>query len=412
MKLRSLSSLVVASVVTCGFHAELAHAQATPTPSWEDDEAQLAATTPPCYGAPLCFGQGEVAAWPVLSFRSGYELQQPSARVGFVGRNDGFRVDQLWAGLDARAASAIGTFEARLVLDGASVLPGAAPNQPVRRLGLAAADAYLAWRPFGGDLAVRLGQQRMPADKEGLTELGGFVFATRSVLAAGVEPGRGFATRGMSPGRQLGLVVEDAWLLPLGFRVAYAGGVGNGNGTNQRVNDNPLPSLHLRLEAGFRELARLAVGGRYNPRTVGSLPIQQQESVTGGFLEAGAGAFGFELLALAHLESVSLDSALPDPQDPNHSRLGYGGTGWLLVKDPFGFESYGVRGGYRVSYYAPAVALPDEALLEHAFAIRYDPGYLPYTSFIVDFTSLWSLDDAGLVSADGNRVFALVHVEL
>ena len=31
----------------------------------------------------------------------------------------------------------------------------------------------------------------MPADKEGLTELGGFVFATRSVASAGVAPGRG-----------------------------------------------------------------------------------------------------------------------------------------------------------------------------------------------------------------------------
>lgn len=404
------SAAIVVTLVTAA--AAQASEGVPSAPGATDENAFIAASTPPCFGAPLCFGEGSVAAWPVLSLRSGYELQQPSARVAFVGQNDGFRTDQLWAGFHARAGSDLGTFEARLVMDGARLLPGSEPNAPVRRQVLAAADAFVAWRPFGGDLAVRLGQQRMPADKEGLTELGGFVFATRSVVAAGVEPGRGFHVEGIGAGRQLGLVVEDAWLLPLGFTVAYAGGVANGNGSNQRANDNASPSLHLRLEGGFRDLARLALGGHYNPRTVGSLPNQQEETVVSGFLEAGGGLFGIDLLALAHLQQLSFDSALPDESDPNRARLGYGGTGWLLVGDPFGLPTFGVRGGYRVSYYAPAVALPDESLLEHAFAVRYDPEYLPFTAFIVDFTSLWSFDDAGLVSSDGNRVFALVHMEL
>src|SRR5690606_22252403 len=118
-------------------------------------------------------------------------------------------------------------------------------------------------------------------------------------------------------------------------------------------------------------------------------PTQQDETVMSGFVEASGGVFGIDLLALAHVQQVSFDSAIPDAADPNHARLGYGGTAWMLLGDPFGLPTFGGRGGYRVSYYAPAVALPDESLLEHAFAVRYDPDYLPFTSFIVDFTSLW-----------------------
>lgn len=43
--------------------------------------------------------------------------------------------------------------------------------------------------------------------------------------------------------------------------------------------------------------------------------------------------------------------------------------------------------------------------------LRATPFVLAYTALIADLTSLWSLDDAGL-PATGNRVFALVHVEL
>jgi hypothetical protein len=59
------------------------------------------------------------------------------------------------------------------------------------------------------------------------------------------------------------------------------------------------------------------------------------------------------------------------------------------------------------------VSFPDLSLLEHAFAVRYDPPWAPFPlGFVLDYTNLWTYDAGGLLSTGNHRVFALVNVVL
>ena len=130
-----------------------------------------------------CLESNGFAFWPSLRLRAGYELVQPDDDVLFVGHNDGFFLDQARVGFETSYRN---RFFARLVLDMATVAPGAKANDPVQPLLGAARDAYVAWVP-SEYFFVAVGQQFMPFDYEGQVTRGVLNFTSRSVATESSE---------------------------------------------------------------------------------------------------------------------------------------------------------------------------------------------------------------------------------
>ena len=147
------------------------------------------------------------------------------------------------------------------------------------------------------------------------------------------------------------------------------------------------------------------------PKTTGDLPALYNETETQGFVDFRVDAFGIDFLAQVQARQVTFDSLYPDLADPNRSAFGLGATSWLVLKDPFGLPLFGVKPGYRISYYDPTTALTDDALLEHSLGIRFDPpGLRLPLALLVDVTSLWELDSTGIKSFDTNRLTAILQL--
>jgi hypothetical protein len=361
-----------------------------------------------------CMENGPFALWPSMRLRAGYEYIQPDPNVLFVGRNDGFLLDQARVGFETTYKR---RFQARLVVELADLLPGGKLNDPVRPLVGAAQDAYLAWTPSEYFFAS-LGQQFMPFDYESQVTRALFNFTGRSVASGGLRAGRGFEVEGLSPQRQMGLVVGatratvgPAWL---DYRLALS----NGNGRNMVGNDNKMPALFARFGGGLGEWLGVGLATQVNPRTTGELPNLFTETHYLGAADLRINAFGIDVLAQAIVRRIAFDSAFLDPTDPSAADHSVGMTAWIVLDEPFGLPSFGFKPGYRFSYYDPFFSDPDDQIMEHTFSIRYDPPTPLPLAFIIDATLLFEnaelnteLRQSGRY-LENNRVVALLQFDL
>lgn len=363
-----------------------------------------------------CVENGDLAAWPRARLRMGYDLVYPDPDVLFVGHNDGFFLDQARVGLGATYA---GRFYALVVLELASVLPGGKANNPVQPLTGAARDAYLLWQP-SEFFQLSVGQQRVPFDIEGQVAAARLVFTGRSVASAGVRAGRGYEVAGLSPDRQLGVVIgsprADLGSLALDYRLALT----NGAPVNQLGNDNKLPALYGRFGVAFGDWVGGGLAASWNPRTEGEVPNLFTETHLGLAGDVQLNVFGIDVLTQGIFRRVQFDTAFDDAADPNAADHAVGVTTWAVLRDPFGLPMFGFAPGYRFSFLDPSFSDPDDQLIEHTFAVRYQPPTpLPIT-FLLDATLLFEpaeleLDPAlrdGARYLDNHRVTAMVQFDL
>jgi hypothetical protein len=362
--------------------------------------------------AAACFQNDLFALWPRLRLRAGYELVQADSQILTVGQNDGFFLDQTRFGVDGAFKDDL---RFRLILDVVTLVPGGAPNDPVQTVNAAVRDAWVAWIPSDW-FFISAGQQFMPADLEGSTTIAGLPFARRSVASAGVRPGHGFAVAGLSPSRQVGVVLgstENAKLGPLG--VEYLFGVGNGNGQNISGNDNKLPAGYVRVGVAYElsssDVARIGGGIRHNPRTVGTLPNLFTETDNLGFVDASVKLMGLNVAGQFIYKSTAFGTLFPDAGEGS-SDTGLGASAWIFADKPFGIELGGVIPAYRFSYYDPSSTFADDQLLENTFGVRWDVPVkdLPLSLF-VDATVLTEFGD-NVRDLDNARVTALLQLEL
>jgi hypothetical protein len=209
----------------------------------------------------------------------------------------------------------------------------------------------------------------------------------------------------------MGLVVGSTDARIGSFAVEYAAAISNGNGQNILGNDNKLPAAYARVGAGWVDddvEVRLGLGGRYNPRTVGTLPNLFTETDAVGFADLSARAFGVVLAAQAIARSTTFDTVLPDGSPGD---TGLGATAWLQLDRPFGLDLYGVKPAYRFSWYDPSSVFPDDQLLENTVGVRWDPPVadLPLALF-VDGTLLTEFGE-GVRDLDNARLTALVQFD-
>jgi hypothetical protein len=358
--------------------------------------------------AAVCWRSDAFALWPRLRLRSGYEFVQADSQLLTVGRNDGFFFDQNRVGFDGAFRD---DFRFRLIVDVVSSFPGTAPNDPVQPIGTTVRDAWVAWLPSDW-LVVSVGQQFMPSDLEGSTTVAGLPFARRSVATSGVRAGHGFAVQGLSPTRQLGVVVgstENARSGDLVFEYQLA--ASNGNGQNQSGNDNKTPAAYARIGAGYVSGdvdVRLGLGGRYNPRTVGTLPNLFVETDAVGFADVSARVVGFVFVAQGIVRQTTFNTLQP-AGGPTDNAIG--ATAWVQLDSPMGFDLLGVKPAYRVSYYDPSSAFPDDQLLENSLGLRWDVPVegLPLALF-VDGTLLTEWGE-GVRDLDNARLSTLLQFD-
>jgi hypothetical protein len=347
------------------------------------------------------------ALWPRLRLRNGFEVVQPDSQLLTVGQNDGFLLDQNRIGFDGAFHDDV---RFRLIIDVVSALPGAAPNDPVQNIGATVRDAWVAWLPSDW-FYISAGQQFMPSDLEGSTTIAQLPFARRSVATSGVRPGHGFAVAGLSPPRQLGVVVGSVDARVGSLALEYAAAVSNGNGQNVLGNDNKLPAAYARVGAGWVSddvEVRLGLGGRYNPRTVGTLPNLFTETDSAGFADLAGRAFGLDFAGQIIAKMTSFDTLVPDSSAGDTA---LGATAWLQLDRPFGLDLAGVKPAYRFSYYDPSSTFPDDQVLEHTLGVRWDVPVdgLPLALF-VDGTLLTEFGE-GVRDLDNARLTALVQFD-
>ena len=361
-------------------------------------------------GAAACLANDNFALWPRLRLRNGFEFVQADSQVLTVGQNDGFYLDQNRVGLDGAFKDDL---RFRLMIDVVSLLPGSAPNDPVQPFSAAVRDAWVAWMPSDW-FFVSAGQQFMPADLEGTTTIAALPFTRRSVATSGVRPGHGFAVDGLSPTRQPGLVIGSTEKARVGnIALQYLVGVGNGNGQNTLGNDNKVAAAYGRFGVGYVDNDglefRLGVGGRYNPRTVGTLPNLFLETESVGFVDVELKMAGIALAAQGIYKDVAFDSLTPTI-GADGAETGVGATAWLTVDKPFGMDILGLRPAYRISYFDPSSSFADDTLLENTLAVRWDTP-MQGLSVIVDATVLTEWGE-GVRDLDNARATAIVQLEL
>lgn len=383
--------------------------------------APPAVTAPldPCAARLVCFANDKVALWPKLRVRTGFQFVEPDPEILYIGQNDGFFIDQARLGAEG---SMIGGVGFKLTVEAASLLPGSAPNAALTPLVGALRDAWVSWTPSPW-LAVQAGQQYMPADWEGGDVEAALPFSSKSVLSVGVRPGHGIAVAGLSPSRQLGVVVGSA--PGAGFAdvaLEYRLGIANGNGYNQSGNDNKWPAVFARVGAALGDdLVKVGLGGRFNPRTTGTVPNLYAETDAVGFGDVALNAAGAELVVTGSYRQTALTTLVPDPANPQGQESAAGVMGSVaydiaLPEVPVLGGGWHLKPALRSAFYDPSSSFQTDQLLETTLGMRLSgPANLPAALFL-DGTLLTELGDvgAGVTARDlaDNRVTLLFQWEL
>jgi len=335
---------------------------------------------------------------PLGRLRFGYEWMAADPDLHFVGQNNGFFLHQARVGLQGNYKNRI---HWRLTLDAAHRLEESA-NDPITPLGAAARDAYMHWRATDW-LNLWFGQTYMPADYEGMVSRRHLNFVDRSVASMGVRAGQGYQVRGLSAGRELGVVLgAQDWVagqIHLDYRLALS----NGNGGNILGNDNKLPAFYGRFGVGFKEFVHLAVGAQYNPRSVGALPNRYQETDSTLLGDLHISFEGIDFLAQAIYRQTTFDTTDAALEEAT----GY--TVWVVLDEPFGVPMFWFKPGYRISLYDPSTLFYDDQLVEHTVGVRYDPPIDLPLAFRFDYT--WLIEDQARSLPNNDRFVTMVQLD-
>ncbi len=198
--------------------------------------------------------------------RAGYESVQDDPDITFVGRNDGFLLQN--ARLNMDAADGKWGVSARIGIEGAAD-KGSRLNTPESALGLSLRDAYVRWDICGLErfVGVQVGQFKAPFAAEELESTRDQMFAYDSVGFEGVLVGHGYQLHGMAVDRQIGAMLSPKEHIRFGsFGVGYYLMAASGNGANQALDDNGKPAFYGRLELSWDDMVVLGAAALLNSR--------------------------------------------------------------------------------------------------------------------------------------------------
>ena len=286
---------------------------------------------------------------PFGYLRLQYIVVQNDPNVAFVGRDDGFELQNARVGVHGSLAD-----RARFVvsLDGA-VDERAQQNTPQGKLRVGLKDAY-ADVMLNGKMFGRGGYFETWVDPQALVRDTAREFVDKPLESRGIRSTEGWYTKALPPGRSLGaaLRLEPVTANQVGFEVA----IQNGSDEFSSNNDNDKPALSASVLFRLADEGFVVASGRWNPRTVGELPFRQDETdLQGSFgaqLNVGVASFG----AGGILQRTTFESTSGPVQNA------YGAHAQFMItapaKVPLGF-------GYRFAILDPSSLILTDRVMEH-----------------------------------------------
>ncbi len=288
-------------------------------------------------------------AWEPFGYlRMQYVAVQADPNVQFVGRSDGFELQNARVGVRGDLQN-IARFT--ISIDGA--VDERERNTPEGRLRVGLRDAYAdLW--LGGDLMVRGGFFETWVDPQSLVADTQREFIDKPLEIRGVRSTQGFYTPGLPPGRSIGAAVrlEPEEPNKIGFELA----VQNGADEFSSNNDNDKPAVSAAAMFRLANNGFLVAAARWNPRTVGMLPFRQDETDLQGSVGAQINAGMFQLGAGAIVQRTTYESTGGPVQNA------FGAHGQLMVK--LGAERP-VSVGYRFAILDPSSLIVTDRVMEH-----------------------------------------------
>lgn len=217
---------------------------------------------------------------PYGYLRMQYRIVQNDPNVAFVGRNDGFELQNARFGMRAVLSPRL----AMVVAAEGAVDERLQVNVPEGRMRLVLRDAF-ADIGVAGQMSVRAGYFVTWFDPD-LDDDIRRAFIDRPIESRGVRPTQGFQTGGLTPGRSLGAALRlDTPAPASGAVVGFELAVQNGADEYSTSNDNDTPAASASLVLRMPKGNALVASGRFNRRTEGDLPLRRDEDD----LEASAG---------------------------------------------------------------------------------------------------------------------------
>lgn len=338
------------------------------------------------------FCSGSLCLEPGVRLRVRYDAIEDDAAVSYIGRNDGFGLSSARFKLRGRHGDWL---RFNLGLEGGFV-EQTDSNVVAGRTFMALKDAWLDVRPFDF-FQVRVGQFKTPFNLESWRSTSTLRFVDRSVGDRGIRVGEGYQTLGVSPDRDLGVMVGSQEFEVGPVSLLYLASATNGNGTNQAFNDNSFPALHGRLELGLWDVVKIGGGALYNPRSIGVLPNLYDETDLGFTADAQVAVFG----AFLDASLMWVNTAYPTTGAPDSSAMAVSvEAGYLLW--------FGLGAGYRFAWYDPTSVFDYDAVMEHSVGVRYNLPGMP-VALILDYTI--ALEQPGR-ELTNNRLAGLVQLDI
>jgi len=341
------------------------------------------------YMTPFC--SGDICFEPGVRLRLRYGAVEDDPTVAYVGRNDGF-------GLTSARVKLRGTYSSWVSF--ALSLEGGFVEQTDKNLVsgstfAALKDAWVDVHPFDF-FQARFGQFKLPFDEESIRSTASLRFTDRSVAARGIRTGEGYQQLGLTPPRDLGVMVgtQDFRVGPIGLLYLFS--ITNGNGVNQAYNDNSAPAFHGRLALSLWDFLSVGGGALYNPRTTGELPNLFDENDVGFTADLHAAVLGAFLDAGYHYVMTQY----PTTGAPDSVAMGAAvEAGYVLW--------FGLGAGYRFGWFEPTSTFDNDSVMEHTVGVRYDFPELPLT-MVLDYTI--ALEEPGR-ELQNNRVAGVLQLD-
>ncbi len=294
---------------------------------------------------------------PFGYLRAQYITVQDDPMVAFVGRDDGFELQNARIGVRGELDRRVGFV---IAFDGA-IDERTQVNSPQGKLGVGLRDAF-ADVALAGKLAVRAGFFQAVVDPQALVADTARELVDQPIESRGMRATEGYQTAGLPPGRSLGVALRLDPEPPaeggigLGFELA----VQNGADEFSSNNDNDKPAVSATVIARLSRGSWVMAAARYNPRTVGDLPFRQDE-------DDFQGTAGLRLA----LGPVMLDGGLivqrtTFPTTGGPSQDAYGGHAQAMVALPVSLPgASSLQVGYRFGILDPSSLVVTDRVMEH-----------------------------------------------
>jgi hypothetical protein len=299
---------------------------------------------------------------PFGYLRMQYVMVQNDPNVAFVGRDDGFQLQNARAGVRGR----LGDHAAFVLSIDGAVDDREQLNIPEGRLRVGLRDAY-ADLVVGGGVVVRGGYFNTMVDPQ--AQIADVVreFVDRPLESRGVRPNQGFQTPSLLPGRSQGVALRlDPQVPETGVRVGFELAVQNGSDEFASNNDNDKPAVSASVLARFAGDSHVVASGRFNPRTVGELPFRQDETDL-------QGSAGLRLvLGPAVIGGGIAFQRTTFPSTGGPAQNAFGGHAQLMIRIP----GPPLAVGYRFGILDPSSLITTDRVMEHtAGAVLGIPRY-------------------------------------